>query len=147
MAVQSFGGDFSQPFQFPLFISEAGCVVQWWFYCSMCIPCHLYLIGFRQNLSSRASYGFDLVAGEFPAFITGANLIMEYVLSNAAVARSFTSYAASAAGALQEDAWRVKVNSFAPGYDHIDFVAVSVVVLLTVCLCFRYHSCPGLTMP
>ena len=53
VAVQPFGGDFSQPFQFPLFISEAGCVVQWWFYRSMCIPCHLYLICCRQNLSSR----------------------------------------------------------------------------------------------
>lgn len=97
---------------------------------------------FVKFLCFRASDGFDLVAGEFPAFITGANLIMEYVLSNAAVARSFTSYAASAAGALQEDAWRVKVNNFAPGCEHIDFVAVSLVVLLTVCLCFRYHSYP-----
>lgn len=73
--------------------------------------------------------------GEFAAFITGANLIMEYVLSNAAVARSFTSYAASAYGVLHADAWRVHVEGLASGYDRIDLVAVSVVLLLTVCLC------------
>ncbi|KAG0597293.1 hypothetical protein M758_UG326100 [Ceratodon purpureus] len=73
--------------------------------------------------------------GEFAAFITGANLIMEYVLSNAAVARSFTSYAASAYGVLHADAWRVHVDGLASGYDQIDPVAVLVVLLLTVCLC------------
>jgi amino acid transporter len=60
---------------------------------------------------------------------------MEYVLSNAAVARSFTSYAASAYGVLHADAWRVHVDGLASGYDRIDLVAVSVVLLLTVCLC------------
>ena len=60
---------------------------------------------------------------------------MEYVLSNAAVARSFTSYAASAYGVLHADAWRVRVDGLAAGYDRIDLVAVAVVLLLTVCLC------------
>ncbi|KAG0573341.1 hypothetical protein KC19_VG169800 [Ceratodon purpureus] len=73
--------------------------------------------------------------GEFAAFITGANLIMEYVLSNAAVARSFTAYAASAFGVLHADAWRVHVDGLSLGYNQIDPVAVSVVLLLTVCLC------------
>ncbi|XP_024377105.1 cationic amino acid transporter 6, chloroplastic [Physcomitrium patens] len=73
--------------------------------------------------------------GEFPAFIVGANLLMEYVLSNAAVARSFTSYAASAYGVLQVDAWRLHVGGLAAGYNQIDLVAVSVVMFLTVFLC------------
>lgn len=60
---------------------------------------------------------------------------MEYVLSNAAVARSFTSYAASACGLLHADAWRVHVEGLAAGYNQIDLVAVGVVVVLTVCLC------------
>ncbi|XP_024375141.1 cationic amino acid transporter 6, chloroplastic [Physcomitrium patens] len=73
--------------------------------------------------------------GEFPAFIAGANLIMEYVLSNAAVARSFTSYAASAYGVLHADAWRVQVDGLADGYNQIDVVAVLVVMFLTAFLC------------
>lgn len=60
---------------------------------------------------------------------------MEYVLSNAAVARSFTSYAASAYGVVHADAWRVHVEGLASGYNQVDLVAVAVVALLTVCLC------------
>lgn len=60
---------------------------------------------------------------------------MEYVLSNAAVARSFTSYAASAYGVLHADAWRVQVDGLADGYNQIDVVAVLVVMFLTAFLC------------
>ncbi len=79
-------------------------------------------------------------AGEFAAYMTGANLVMEYLLSNAAVARSLTSYAATAVGVLQPDAWRVEIKSLSPAGEythHLDFVAVAVVVTLTFCLCFR----------
>ncbi len=68
--------------------------------------------------------------------------MMEYLLSNAAVARSLTSYAASAFGVLEANAWRVEIKNFAapPGFTHLDFLAVAVVVVLTVCLCFRYEE-------
>lgn len=64
------------------------------------------------------------------------------MLSNAAVARSLTSYAASAFGVLEANAWRVEIKNFAapPGFTHLDFLAVAVVVVLTVCLCFRYEE-------
>jgi amino acid transporter len=81
----------------------------------------------------------QITFGEFAAYMTGANLVMEYLLSNAAVARSFTSYAATAVGVLQPDAWRVEIKSLSPPGEythHLDFLAVAVVVALTFCLCF-----------
>ncbi|CAN6250877.1 unnamed protein product [Urochloa humidicola] len=45
--------------------------------------------------------------GEFAAFLTGANLIMEYVSSNAAVARSFTAYLGTAVGVDAPSKWRI----------------------------------------
>ncbi|CAK9211760.1 unnamed protein product [Sphagnum troendelagicum] len=78
----------------------------------------------------------QITFGEFAAYITGANLIMEYLLSNAAVARSLTSYVASAFGVLGTNAWRVEMKHFPAGYNQLDFLAVTVVVTLTICLCF-----------
>ncbi|KAJ7542946.1 hypothetical protein O6H91_09G018900 [Diphasiastrum complanatum] len=74
--------------------------------------------------------------GEFPAYLAGANLIMEYVLSNAAVARSFTSYLATVFGVVTTDAWRVKVQGLSPGYDRLDFPAVAIIIILTLFLCY-----------
>ncbi|XP_035845958.1 cationic amino acid transporter 6, chloroplastic-like [Helianthus annuus] len=41
------------------------------------------------------------------AFLTGAILIMDYVFSNAAVARSFTTYLGTAIGVSAESKWRI----------------------------------------
>lgn len=73
--------------------------------------------------------------GEFAGYFAGANLLMEYVLSNAAVARSFTSYFPSVFGILHKDAWRIKANGLAEGYNMLDFPALALVILLTICLC------------
>ncbi|XP_077244860.1 cationic amino acid transporter 6, chloroplastic-like [Tasmannia lanceolata] len=72
--------------------------------------------------------------GEFVGYFGGANILMEYVLSNAAVARSFTEYLCCAfeKGA---DSWRIEVG-LAEGYNRLDFPAVALVVLLTLCLCY-----------
>jgi hypothetical protein len=98
------------------------------------------LKGFRSSfkLCVCVSLSLCLFAGEFAAYITGANLIMEYLLSNAAVARSLTSYVASVFGVLGTNAWRVEIKHFPAGYNQLDFLAVTVVVTLTICLCFRY---------
>jgi len=73
--------------------------------------------------------------GEFAGYFAGANLLMEYVLSNAAVARSFTSYFPSVFGIVHKDAWRIEANGLAEGYNMLDFPAFALVILLTICLC------------
>ncbi|XP_058086666.1 cationic amino acid transporter 6, chloroplastic-like [Magnolia sinica] len=72
--------------------------------------------------------------GEFVGYFGGANILMEYVLSNAAVARSFTEYLCCAFGG-DPKSWRVEVGGLAKGYDTLDFIAVALILLITVCLC------------
>ncbi|OQU82900.1 hypothetical protein SORBI_3005G041300 [Sorghum bicolor] len=74
--------------------------------------------------------------GEFAAFLTGANLIMEYVFSNAAVARSFTAYLGTAVGVDAPSKWRIPVPGLPEGFNQVDLVAVGVILLLSVCICY-----------
>uniref|UniRef100_A0A0D9W7R8 Cationic amino acid transporter C-terminal domain-containing protein n=1 Tax=Leersia perrieri TaxID=77586 RepID=A0A0D9W7R8_9ORYZ len=74
--------------------------------------------------------------GELVGFFGGANILMEYVLSNAAVARSFTDYLASTCGITEPDAWRIQVDGLAKGYNALDFPAVALILVLTLCLCY-----------
>jgi amino acid transporter len=76
-------------------------------------------------------------AGELAAFLTGANLIMEYVFSNAAVARSFTAYLGTAVGVDAPSQWRITVHGLPGGFNQVDLVAVVVILLITVCICYR----------
>ncbi|KAF6136046.1 hypothetical protein GIB67_035914 [Kingdonia uniflora] len=62
---------------------------------------------------------------------------MEYVLSNAAVARSFTDYLCCTFGGMNPNLWRVDMNGLAEGYNKLDFPAVALVLVLTICLCHR----------
>ncbi|OMP07499.1 Amino acid/polyamine transporter I [Corchorus olitorius] len=73
--------------------------------------------------------------GEFVGYFAGANILMEYVLSNAAVARSFTEYLCSAFGVNDPNSWRIEVHGLLKGYNNLDFTAVALVLLLTLCLC------------
>ncbi|KAK9284007.1 hypothetical protein L1049_012266 [Liquidambar formosana] len=73
--------------------------------------------------------------GEFAAFLTGANLVMDYVLSNAAVSRSFTAYLATAIGE-STDKWRITIHGLPKGFNEIDIVAVTVVLIITVIICY-----------
>ncbi|KAK8538192.1 hypothetical protein V6N13_096027 [Hibiscus sabdariffa] len=72
--------------------------------------------------------------GEFAGYFAGANILMEYVLSNAAVARSFTEYLCSAFGISNPNSWRVEVHGLLEGYNKLDFSAVVLVLILTLCL-------------
>ncbi|KAL4199646.1 hypothetical protein AMTRI_Chr03g52270 [Amborella trichopoda] len=74
--------------------------------------------------------------GEFVGYFGGANLLMEYVLSNAVVARSFTEYLCSTIGVTDPNAWRIEVAFLPNGYNMLDFTAVGLIVLLTICLCY-----------
>ncbi|XP_015876515.2 cationic amino acid transporter 7, chloroplastic [Ziziphus jujuba] len=73
--------------------------------------------------------------GEFAAFLTGANLVMDYVMSNAAVARGFTAYLGTAIGVSTEK-WRITVVGLPKGFDEIDVVAVIVVLAVTLIICY-----------
>ncbi|KAG2318067.1 hypothetical protein Bca52824_021189 [Brassica carinata] len=83
--------------------------------------------------------------GEFPAFITGANLIMDYVMSNAAVSRSFTAYLGSAFG-LSTSEWRFVVSVLPDGFNELDPVAVLVVLAVTFIICYSTRESSKVNM-
>jgi amino acid transporter len=85
----------------------------------------------------QIKFSLVLLSGKFVGFFRGANILMEYVLSNAAVARSFTDYLASTFGVKEPNAWRIVVDGIADGYNALDVPAVVLILLLTVCLCYR----------
>uniref|UniRef100_A0A1D1YUD8 Cationic amino acid transporter 6, chloroplastic n=2 Tax=Anthurium amnicola TaxID=1678845 RepID=A0A1D1YUD8_9ARAE len=74
--------------------------------------------------------------GELAAFLTGANLVMEYVFSNAAVARSFTAYLGTAIGVATTEKWRITVVGLPKGFNQMDFLAVGVVIAISLCICY-----------
>ncbi|PSR98019.1 Cationic amino acid transporter 6 like [Actinidia chinensis var. chinensis] len=84
--------------------------------------------------------------GEFAAFLTGANLILEYVLSNAAVARSFTAYLGTAFGISTATKWRVTISALPKGFNEIDVIAVAVVLTITVVICYSTRESSVLNM-
>ncbi|CAI9273193.1 unnamed protein product [Lactuca saligna] len=84
--------------------------------------------------------------GEFTAFLTGANLIMDYVFSNAAVARSFTTYLGTAIGVSAESKWRITISSLPKGFNQIDFIAVVVISILTIVICYSTRESSVLNM-
>lgn len=71
-------------------------------------------------------------------YFAGANILMEYVLSNAAVARNFTEYLSYAFGKYDPNVWRVEVHGLPKDYNMLDFPAVAIILLLTLCLCHRF---------
>lgn len=79
-------------------------------------------------------------------YFAGANILMEYVLSNAAVARSFTEYLCTAFGHEDPNTWRIEVHGLLKGYNMLDFPAVALIVLLTLCLCRRFDSTRKLSL-
>lgn len=82
-------------------------------------------------------------SGEFAAFLTGANLIIDYVLSNAAVARSLTTYLGTAIGISSAGAkWRLTISALPEGFNQIDFISVVVVLILTLIICYRFFINP-----
>ncbi|XVF45967.1 hypothetical protein PTKIN_Ptkin02bG0250200 [Pterospermum kingtungense] len=69
--------------------------------------------------------------GDFMAFIAAGNIIMEYVVGGAAVARSWTSYFATLCN-HQPDDFRIVVHSMPEDFGHLDPIAV--VVLFIICV-------------
>ncbi|AQK45241.1 Cationic amino acid transporter 7, chloroplastic [Zea mays] len=94
----------------------------------------------------RVTFASYILSGEFVGFFGGANILMEYVLSNAAVARSFTDYLASTFGVTERNAWRIVVDGIADGYNELDVPAVALILLITVCLCYSTKESSMLNM-
>lgn len=73
--------------------------------------------------------------GEFAAFLTGANLVLDYVLSNAAMARTFTAYLGTAIG-ISTSKWRFTISLLPKGFNQIDVIAVLVILIITLIICY-----------
>ncbi|CAK7340843.1 unnamed protein product [Dovyalis caffra] len=69
--------------------------------------------------------------GDFMAFIAAGNILLEYVIGGAAVARSWTSYFATLCN-HQPDDFRIIVHSLADDYSQLDPIAVVVSSLICV---------------
>ncbi|KAH7839608.1 hypothetical protein Vadar_006249 [Vaccinium darrowii] len=69
--------------------------------------------------------------GEFVAFIAAGNILLEYVIGGAAVARSWTSYFATLCNHQPED-FRITAHSLASGYNDLDPIAVGVIIIICI---------------
>jgi APA family basic amino acid/polyamine antiporter len=69
--------------------------------------------------------------GDFMAFIGAGNIVLEYVIGGAAVARGFTSYFASLifSGEDVGDKLRIHTNLH-DGYNQLDPLAVAILVIV-----------------
>ncbi|CAL0327798.1 unnamed protein product [Lupinus luteus] len=73
--------------------------------------------------------------GDFVAFIAAGNILLEYVISSAAVARSWTSYFATLCNKSPDD-FRIVVNGIDPNYGHLDPIAIVVLTVITILTVF-----------
>ncbi|PHU01531.1 Cationic amino acid transporter 1 [Capsicum chinense] len=69
--------------------------------------------------------------GDFVAFIAAGNILLEYVIAGAAVARTWTSYFATLLN-LNSDKFLIKVDSLAEGYSELDPIAVGVCIIICI---------------
>ncbi|KAE9602876.1 putative amino acid/polyamine transporter I, cationic amino acid transporter [Lupinus albus] len=69
--------------------------------------------------------------GDFVAFIAAGNIILDYLIGNAAVSRSWTSYFATLCNQGPED-FRIIVPSMGPDYGHLDPIAIGVLIAVTI---------------
>ncbi|KAL4331217.1 cationic amino acid transporter 1 isoform X1 [Arachis duranensis] len=69
--------------------------------------------------------------GDFVAFIAAGNILLEYVIGGAAVARSWTSYFATLCNKKPDD-FRIIVHKMNPDYGHLDPIAVGILIIITI---------------
>lgn len=77
--------------------------------------------------------------GEFVAFIAAGNIILEYVIGGAAVARSWTSYLATLCNQHPDD-FLIHASGLAEDYNKLDPIAIGIIIV--VCL-FAVFSTKG----
>ncbi|PHT55646.1 Cationic amino acid transporter 8, vacuolar [Capsicum baccatum] len=69
--------------------------------------------------------------GEFVAFIAAGNILLEYVIGGAAVARSWTSYFATLLN-FRSDKFLLTAHGLADGYNQLDPIAVGVCFIICI---------------
>lgn len=69
--------------------------------------------------------------GEFMAFIAAGNILLEYVIGGAAVARSWTSYFATLCN-FHPDQFRIHARQLADDYNYLDPIAVGVIAIICI---------------
>ncbi|KAI4312426.1 hypothetical protein MLD38_037236 [Melastoma candidum] len=69
--------------------------------------------------------------GDFAAFIAAGNILLEYVIGGAAVARSWTSYFATLLGHQPRD-FVFKANGLPDGYNLLDPIAVGICAVICI---------------
>lgn len=69
--------------------------------------------------------------GDFMAYIAAGNILFEYIVAGASVARSWTSYFATLCNYSPND-FRINVSSLAEDYNHLDPIAVVVSIVACV---------------
>ncbi|XP_022748728.1 cationic amino acid transporter 1-like [Durio zibethinus] len=72
--------------------------------------------------------------GDFIAYIAAGNILFEYAVAGASVARSWTSYLATLFNRNPNN-FRFHVSSFSEEYSHLDPIAVVVSVLVCIAAC------------
>ncbi|CBI30990.3 unnamed protein product, partial [Vitis vinifera] len=73
--------------------------------------------------------------GDFMAFIAAGNILLEYVIGGAAVARSWTSYFATLCNHKPED-FRIIAHSLKEDYNQLDPIAVGVITIICLLAVF-----------
>ncbi|CAK9158191.1 unnamed protein product, partial [Ilex paraguariensis] len=69
--------------------------------------------------------------GDFIAFIAAGNILFEYIVAGASVARSWTSYFATLCNHKPND-FRINVSFLAENYNHLDPIAVGISIAICV---------------
>ncbi|KAJ4702993.1 putative Cationic amino acid transporter [Melia azedarach] len=79
--------------------------------------------------------------GDFMAYIAAGNILFEYVVAGASVARSWTSYFATLCN-HDPSSFRIHASSFAADYSYLDPIAVivSIVVCIGACMSMKGSS-------
>ncbi|KAL5698415.1 catalase A [Ranunculus cassubicifolius] len=77
--------------------------------------------------------------GDFVAFIAGGNILLEYVIGGAAVARSWTSYLASLCN-KDPSTFVFTVKALKDGYNELDPIAVGVIIIICAIACWNTKS-------
>ncbi|KAL2494418.1 Cationic amino acid transporter 1 [Forsythia ovata] len=67
--------------------------------------------------------------GDFMAFIAAGNILLEYIIGGAAVARTWTSYFATLCNHTSDE-FRITVHHLAEGYNQLDPIAVGILAII-----------------
>ncbi|KAL0540556.1 hypothetical protein IC582_020564 [Cucumis melo] len=67
--------------------------------------------------------------GDFVAFIAAGNILLEYIIGSAAVARAWTSYFATLCNHHPND-FRVHISAFPDDYNQLDPIAIVIILII-----------------